>query len=502
MDVLSLAFLLLVIALGGVIAFFADRLGRTLGRKRLSLFGLRPRRTAELITVTAGVLIPLVTVAIVMVASSDVRLWIVEGRRAVQEVRDLRQQREGLSRDVETQRSILKQTETDLKATQTQLRTSQEESLRLTSKVEGLTLEASQLTSRVNSLSAKYEGLQKDYSNLQTLYEDIRQKREELETSHSQLYLQHQDLIERSIEVDREFRQLEQEKAKLESDIALMRADITERGNQLARLQSEFESAQARHAQELSAKQKELDEAEIQINRRLTQLVELENQLEVVSGMFGTSRSQPMIFAAGEEVARILIEADLSVAGARSELSRLLRSARFEAEARGARGTVRIPSAGIFEREIEGVRVSSQEMENRIIARLAGVGQGMVIVATSSINAFRGEPVSLDVHWFPNRLVFNAGEVVAESRIDGSGSNEVVLEGVMQLLGEEVRRQAKLRGMIPLQGPSETYGAVSNAQILDLVELVKSAGRRVRVQAIAIQETYAGDPLKLEFRLR
>lgn len=72
----------------------------------------------------------------------------------------------------------------------------------------------------------------------------------------------------------------------------------------------------------------------------------------------------------------------------------------------------------------------------------------------------------------------------------------------MQLLSEEVRRQAKLRGMIPLLGPNETYGAVSNAQILDLVELVKSAGRRVRVQAIATQETYAGDPLKLEFRLR
>src|SRR5437763_4417696 len=74
---LSVLFVLLLIFFGGVIAYCADRLGRTLGKKRLSLLGLRPRHTAEVLTVMAGAVIPIVTFAIVMAASADVREWIL-----------------------------------------------------------------------------------------------------------------------------------------------------------------------------------------------------------------------------------------------------------------------------------------------------------------------------------------------------------------------------------------------------------------------------------------
>ena len=61
MDILSVLFLAVVIILGGVIALIADRLGRTLGKKRLTYLKMRPRRTAEVITVAAGMLITLLT---------------------------------------------------------------------------------------------------------------------------------------------------------------------------------------------------------------------------------------------------------------------------------------------------------------------------------------------------------------------------------------------------------------------------------------------------------
>ena len=96
MDLTSFGFVGLVIVLGGVIAFYADRLGRYLGKKRLSIFGMRPRHTAALLTIAAGVLIPLVTVLIVVAASQDVRLWLVEGRQAVEQVKGLRGQVKGL----------------------------------------------------------------------------------------------------------------------------------------------------------------------------------------------------------------------------------------------------------------------------------------------------------------------------------------------------------------------------------------------------------------------
>ena len=47
--------LILVLAVvGGVIAFIGDRLGTRIGKKKLSIFGLRPRHTAVIVTILRG----------------------------------------------------------------------------------------------------------------------------------------------------------------------------------------------------------------------------------------------------------------------------------------------------------------------------------------------------------------------------------------------------------------------------------------------------------------
>jgi len=64
MHLYTVAFILALLAFGGVAAYLGDVIGYRLGRKRLSLLGLRPRTTATLIGVLAGILIPAVTVAV------------------------------------------------------------------------------------------------------------------------------------------------------------------------------------------------------------------------------------------------------------------------------------------------------------------------------------------------------------------------------------------------------------------------------------------------------
>ena len=58
---------------GGVIAFIGDRLGSKVGKKKLSLFGLRPKHTSILVTIITGILITTVTFGILAIASKDVR---------------------------------------------------------------------------------------------------------------------------------------------------------------------------------------------------------------------------------------------------------------------------------------------------------------------------------------------------------------------------------------------------------------------------------------------
>src|SRR5205807_5436908 len=55
--------ILLLLVLCGFIAYIGDLLGRRLGKKRLSVFGLRPKHTAILLTIVTGVLIASVTFA-------------------------------------------------------------------------------------------------------------------------------------------------------------------------------------------------------------------------------------------------------------------------------------------------------------------------------------------------------------------------------------------------------------------------------------------------------
>lgn len=66
--------LVLTIALlGGVVALLGDRVGMKVGKKRLSLFGLRPKYTSMIITVVTGILIAGTTLILLALVSSDVR---------------------------------------------------------------------------------------------------------------------------------------------------------------------------------------------------------------------------------------------------------------------------------------------------------------------------------------------------------------------------------------------------------------------------------------------
>ncbi|NLY88772.1 MAG: DUF3084 domain-containing protein [Firmicutes bacterium] len=66
--------LILTIAiLGGLIALLGDRVGMRMGKKRLSLFGLRPKYTSMVITVLTGLAISGLTLLLLAVVSDDVR---------------------------------------------------------------------------------------------------------------------------------------------------------------------------------------------------------------------------------------------------------------------------------------------------------------------------------------------------------------------------------------------------------------------------------------------
>jgi len=65
--------ILVLIITGGAIAFIGDRLGSKIGKKRLSIFGLRPRHTSIVITIFTGICITTLTFGVMAAASENVR---------------------------------------------------------------------------------------------------------------------------------------------------------------------------------------------------------------------------------------------------------------------------------------------------------------------------------------------------------------------------------------------------------------------------------------------
>lgn len=83
---------LILIVMGGLIAFLGDRIGSKVGKKRLTLFGLRPKYTSIIVTIISGVMISFTTIAVLAVVNENVRVALFGLSKLQDEMKDLNQQ--------------------------------------------------------------------------------------------------------------------------------------------------------------------------------------------------------------------------------------------------------------------------------------------------------------------------------------------------------------------------------------------------------------------------
>ena len=82
--------ILALLVLGGVLSTLGDRLGSLVGKSRLSLFNLRPRKTAVLITVLTGSLISALSLGLMLLVSQQLRVGLFELDRIEHRLRESR----------------------------------------------------------------------------------------------------------------------------------------------------------------------------------------------------------------------------------------------------------------------------------------------------------------------------------------------------------------------------------------------------------------------------
>ena len=101
------AIFLVLIVLGGIIAFLGDRIGSKVGKKRMTLFGLRPKYTSVIVTIISGVLISFSTVAVMAVVNENVRVALFGLSKLQAQMNDLNQEIKVKNRELEKGKSQL-----------------------------------------------------------------------------------------------------------------------------------------------------------------------------------------------------------------------------------------------------------------------------------------------------------------------------------------------------------------------------------------------------------
>ena len=130
----SLFLLFVLLALAGVIAYAGDRLGAWVGRRRLSVFGWRPRRTGQAVGVAAGVLIMLSTMGVLSLAFRGATGVLLRSQQTARELGELRTQQERLEQQITTTQEELvraRATIADAEAAKDRARAARDAALRI-----------------------------------------------------------------------------------------------------------------------------------------------------------------------------------------------------------------------------------------------------------------------------------------------------------------------------------------------------------------------------------
>ncbi|MDU5309804.1 MAG: DUF3084 domain-containing protein [Dialister sp.] len=106
---IGIAMFLVLMIMGGVIAFLGDKIGSKVGKKRLSLFGLRPKYTSIIVTIISGILISFLTIAALAVVNENVRVALFGLSRLQERMANLNQEIEVKNKELEEGKQQLKE---------------------------------------------------------------------------------------------------------------------------------------------------------------------------------------------------------------------------------------------------------------------------------------------------------------------------------------------------------------------------------------------------------
>ncbi|MFZ9974871.1 MAG: DUF3084 domain-containing protein, partial [Vulcanococcus sp.] len=175
--------ILALLLLGGVLSTLGDRLGSKVGKARLSLLGMRPRRTAVVITVLTGSLISAISLGLMLLVSDRLRTGLFELDRLERRLREGREALERSQSDLNAAERGRQQARSQLSMVERQATSLRKELAPLLQQRRQLEQERDQLSREIGAKDADIRRNREELSKLNTRISASAKELQQLETN-------------------------------------------------------------------------------------------------------------------------------------------------------------------------------------------------------------------------------------------------------------------------------------------------------------------------------
>lgn len=197
--------IVVLIITGGAIAFIGDRLGTKVGKKKLSIFGLRPRHTSIIVTIFTGVCITTLTFGVMAATSKNVRTALFGMEKLNQRMQTTQNNLNQVSADLaaaqqeqEAANAALEQSHKEIADLQEQQKSLEEESRQLQEGNRLLELAKQELMQRNDVLAADNDKLGQQNDMLLSANDSLTSRNAELSGRNETLTADNKTLEQRT----------------------------------------------------------------------------------------------------------------------------------------------------------------------------------------------------------------------------------------------------------------------------------------------------------------
>lgn len=502
-----------LLVVSGIIAYWGDVVGKRMGKKRLSLLGLRPRQTGTLMSIATGILIQVFSIAVLTIISRAARTALFEFDTLQKNVTRLRaenlslenhsrvlKERNGrLTRNLGDTLTQLGSTRKELQSQAVSLRQRQRDIARLESRQGALRNQLQQLRAEMHHTQELLKVADRRYQKTHARYVKVQAK---LLGTESRL-------------------QEAQDSYKVARDkLDATQKDLKERNKELANAEQEINNATQlmnKSNRQLSDLQKQKDDLRVELEglQQTKQLLDKDvSDLKVIKAGLETQRAElagtvtslvgkDVVVERGEILLSSVVAGGRPVEDVKQDLRRIIQEARDAAQKRGAQGKDNKPPLSIASRYVEGpdgrrVYFYEEHVVDKFAQDISASRDDAIVEVIALFNSVEGDPVDADLRLFPNRFVFTKGTVLVQESLDGRKPTGALFQQVLGTL-EKIRSIAKEKGM--RGGAENRYGEISYEELFDVLERVRRIKSQVNLKIIVSEDTRAAGPLHIRFEV-